>query len=512
MPPPADVAEMADLITRLGLVDEFTTRECVYELDSKSAPAETLIRLLERKALLTPYQGAKLLKGDTDGYLLGGYRLLYRIAAGSFGRVYRGDDPRTGQIVAVKVLRRKWMEDKRKVELFEREGRVGLTLRHPNIVNILAVSKDQSTGSHFIVMEFVEGGNLRDILNIRGKMSVAEGMKIIEECVAGLTFAVSRGLSHRDIKASNILLGTDGVAKLVDFGLAEINNAMQEAAAGPASGPKKGADKEEEQAVDRTVDYAGLEKATNVKQGDGRSDLYFLGHVLYEMIAGEPLMPATKDRYAKMNPRRYEMVEETLAKRAPELGIPKCVEKLIAKAVAFNPKERFQSPALFLDGIRAVRAELAGDTGGLIRASGPLTIYVVEAAPKLQDAFRDKFKKMGFRVLISADPGSAPRRYQQQPYHALLMDAGSAGTAGSEAVEAFQKVVQEAGAVRNELTAILILNDDQAAWGQPFEEGEFVRSFVRPVTMFQLTGFLREAMPELVSSSSGPPSSGQQVT
>lgn len=491
MSPPTDAAEAADLITRLGLVDEFTVRECVYELDSKSAPAEALVRLLERKALLTPYQGAKLLKGDKDGYFLGGYRLLYRIAAGSFGRVYRGDDPRSGQIVAVKVLRRKWMEDKRKVELFEREGRVGLSLRHPNIVNILAVSKDQSTGSHFIVMEFVEGGNLRDILNIRKKMSIDEGMKIIEECVAGLAFAVSRGLSHRDIKASNILLGTDGVAKLVDFGLAEINNAMQEAA---SAGPKSKGDKEEEQAVDRTVDYAGLEKATGVKQGDGRSDLYFLGHVLFEMLSGEPLMPPTKDRYAKLNPRRYEQVEETLAKRAPELGIPKPVEKLIAKAVAYNPKERFQTPALFLDAIRAVRADLAGEPTGPARPAGPLTLYVVEGSQKLQDAFRSKFKKLGFRVLISTDPTSAPRRYQQQPYHALLIDAGSAGEAGAEA---FAKTLKEAAGVNNALVAGLIVNQDQAEWAEPYEDGETTAAFIRPVTMSQLTDFLRGAFPEL---------------
>ncbi len=508
MSPPADVAEMADLITRLGLVDEFTIREAVYELENKSLPPDNLVRLLERKAILTPYQGAKLLKGDRDGYLLGGYRLLYRIASGSFGRVYRGDDPRTGQIVAVKVLRRKWMEDKRKVELFEREGRVGLSLRHPNIVSILAVSKDQTTGSHFIVMEFVEGGNLRDILNIRKKMSLDESMKIIEECVAGLAFAVSRGLSHRDIKASNILLSTDGTAKLVDFGLAEINNAMQEAAAGPTSGKAKPGEKEEEQAVDRTVDYAGLEKATGVKQGDGRSDLYFLGHVLFEMLTGEPLMPPTKDRYAKMNPRRYEMVEETLALRAPQLEIPKCVEKLIAKAVAFNPRERFQSPALFLDAIRAVRAELAGDSEGPIRPSGPLTMYVVEGAQKLQDAFREKFKKMGFRVLISTDPTSAPKRYQQQPYHALLIDAGPAG---EPAVTAFERVVKDAASIRNELAAILIVNEDQAEWAEPYRDGLNIVGFVRPVTMSQLTGFLREAIPEIADSSSGP-HSGRQET
>jgi serine/threonine protein kinase len=100
--------------------------------------------------------GRQAAQGRPRRVLLGGYRLLYKIASGSFGRVYRGDDPRTGQVVAVKVLRNKWTQDKQKVELFRREGQLGLSIRHPNIVSVLAVNQDSKTGQYFIVMEFVE--------------------------------------------------------------------------------------------------------------------------------------------------------------------------------------------------------------------------------------------------------------------------------------------------------------------------------------------------------------------
>ena len=224
MAQPNDASEVADLAVRMNLVAEQTARELLFELEDRRAPAADFVRLMERKSLLTPLQSTKILKGDTDGYFLGGYRLLYKIASGSFGRVYRGDDPRSGQIVAVKVLRRRWTEDPKRVESFEREGRIGMTLDHPNIVRLLAVNKDAATGQHFIVMEFVEGDNLKNILNARKKLEVDEALNIMEECADGLAYAWARGLTHRDIKASNILMGTDKIAKLVDFGLAEIHS------------------------------------------------------------------------------------------------------------------------------------------------------------------------------------------------------------------------------------------------------------------------------------------------
>jgi serine/threonine protein kinase len=489
MDEPVDARGMADLIIRVGLADDYTMHECLVELDDPTASAESLIALMERKGYLTPLQGSKLRKGDRDGFFLGGYRVLYKISSGTFGRVYRGDDPRSGQIVAIKVLRNKWTQEKQKIDQFLREGRVGLTMRHPNIVQILAVNQDQYTGQYYLVMEFVEGDNLRNILHIRKKLGTDEALRMMQECAEGLAYAHSRGLTHRDIKPTNILVSTDKTTKLVDFGLAEIS----QHGAG-AIVVDRMHDKDDDVAVDRTLDYAGLEKATNITKGDVRSDIYFLGHVLYEMIAGEPLMPATRDRHAKMQRRRYEEGEATLARRAPEIGLEPAVQKLIAKAVAFEPHHRFQTPTQFLEAIRAVRSELAGEEEVSRRPTGPLSIYVVEGNQKLQDAFRDKFKKLGFRVLISADATQALKRYQSAPYHALLIDAG---TAGRDGVDMFRQVVMEADGMHLDLGAVLILNEEMAPWAADVEGLPGAAVFVRPIGMKQLIHHLREVLPEM---------------
>ena len=194
-----------------------------------------------------------------------------------------------------------------------------------------------------------------------------------------------------------------------------------------------------------------------------RSDIYFLGHVLYEMMTGEPLMPVTRDKNVKMQPRRYMDVEATLAKRGPMVELHPAVQRLVGKAVAFEPHQRYQTPAAFLEAIKATRAEITGQTDpdAARRASGPLAIFVVEDNQKLQDVFRERFKAMGFRVLISRDADQAHRRYQQAPYHALLVDCR---TAGRDGVEAFKRVTKEAHGMRLDLAAILFLGEDQKAW------------------------------------------------
>lgn len=451
-----DASGIGQLAVKMGLVPDETVRECLYELDDKKAPAEDMLRLMERKGYLTPWQANKLRKGDTDGYFLGGYRLLYKIASGSFGRVYRGDDPRTGQVVAVKVLRNKWTMDKQKVDLFIREGRLGMAVRHPNIVSVLAVSQDSKTGQFFLVMEFVEGGNLRDLINIRKKLDIDEALRIMEDCAAGLLGAYQKNLTHRDIKPTNILISTQKEVKLVDFGLAEITQG------GGSVHLQRQSERDEDVAVDRTVDYAGLEKATGVKPGDVRSDIYFLGTVLYEMVTGVPLMPVTKDRNARMAARRYQDVEDTLAKTGPELGLPTALQKLIARMVAYDPKERFQTPADLLEAVRLCRAELGASAVLEVRSrtpAGPKTLFVVETSEKLKDTIREKFKANGYRVLISIDPAMALRRFQEHPYHALVVDAR---TVGEDGVDAYNRVLRHADTQGLDVGAVLILGENQA--------------------------------------------------
>src|SRR5437764_14104698 len=121
-----DAADVGRMALRLRLITDDQLREGLAEI-SPGAPPSDLTAVLERKGYLSAYQGQKLLRGDHDGFFLGGYALKYKFASGSFGRVWRAEDPRTGVPVAVKVLRRRWCDDPHKVDLFEREGKIGQT-------------------------------------------------------------------------------------------------------------------------------------------------------------------------------------------------------------------------------------------------------------------------------------------------------------------------------------------------------------------------------------------------
>lgn len=474
-----DAAGMAQFAQRCGLVTEEQLFDATSELEHRTGPADPLLRVLERKGYLTPWQISKLRKGDSGGYFLGGYRVLYRIAAGTFGRVYRADNPRTGEIVAIKVLRKRWAEDNRKIELFEREGKVGLSMQHPNIVRILAVSRDPSTAQYYLVMEFVEGGNLKDFLAIRKKLEPLESLRLLEETTNGLAYALGQGLTHRDLKATNILIASSNTAKLVDFGLAEL----------------AGGAREEGGEIDRTVDYAGLEKATGVKAGDPRSDIYFLGCTFHEMVTGKPLLSVTREARVRMQRQRFEVASH-LNRENPDLPPP--VFALLSRMVAFEPNQRFQNYEQLLEAIEQVRRELTG--GGRTRSgdTGPKTVFVVEHNAKFQDAFREKLKARGFRVLISINTAQAVARFEQQPYQALIVNCGTADRVG---LEAFEKVMNEADLKRLDCAGILILSKDQAHWAESLAPLPRTASLVLPVTMKQIIDKLNELFPSTESQS-----------
>jgi serine/threonine protein kinase len=475
-----DAATLAQQVTKLGLVTHAQLEECLQELGETTGDGEPLLRLLERKGYLTLLQIDKLRKGDVTGYFLGGYRLLYKIASGSFGRVYRADDPTTGRVVALKVLRHRWSERPESVVLFEREGRVGMGLRHPNIVEILAVGRDANTKQYYIVMEFVEGGNLRDLLIIRQKFEPAEALRLLEDVASALAYAYARGVTHRDIKLTNILISSQGVAKLVDFGLAQLYSAA-----------RRGLIDENDIHVQRTVDYAGLEKATNVPPGDTRSDIFFLGCVAYEMLTGRPPLPLTRDKYARMRKERFMEIPPI---RPDEVNGPPSVIRLVETMMALDPAQRFQTPAQLLEAIRHVRAELAGTSNGQLLAvpvAAP-AVFVIERDERLQDALRKKLKELGYRVLIAGDPSRAVERFAQQPFPGLVVDVG---TTGEDGVRGCKRILHQARDRAFPCHSILILNEDQSEYATMFNADDPVTILTRPLKLGQLLRTLRKRVP-----------------
>jgi serine/threonine protein kinase len=463
-----DIGSLADLVSQVGLVPDWQVNECREDADCKSGDPAALLRVLERKGLVTPWQSQKLLKGETDGYFLGGYKLLYRISSGSFGRVYRAEDRQTGTIVAVKVLRQRWTDNAHSVELFEREGKVGMSLEHPNIVQLMAVNRDPVTKQYYIVMEFIEGTTLRDFLSKRGKLPVAEAMKVTEEAAAGLAHAATKGMTHRDLKSTNILMSSGGVAKLVDFGLA---------------GVQGGGD---DTKVERTVDYAGLEKATGAKANDPRSDIFFLGCVVYEMLTGRSPISMSKDKTERMQKSRFENIPPI---KPEEVQAPPAVFQLVETMMALKPEKRYQNPQQLLAAVKKVRAALEATSGV---SSGPKTLFLAEPNEKLQDAIKAKFKDAGFKVLIASDPSKALTRFQQQPFDAVIVDAGATGESG---FVAFREIMDEAKRVGHPCGGVLLLSEAQATWTERLFENPRQRVLVRPINLKQLYGAVTELVP-----------------
>ncbi len=430
-----------DLI-RMGLITVAQLQTALENLGGRGADGEQLLLFLERKGVITPWQTSKIIKGDREGFILGGYRLLYKIQSGSFGRVFRGQDEGSGRVVAIKVLRRRWSDDQQRIELFQREARVGMSMHHPNIVEILAMNRDRAAGQYYIVMEFVEGWNLREMLAQRKKLGSLEAIRILEDCANGLAYAYSLGVTHRDMKLTNILVSSSNTAKLVDFGLAKIFSAMA------------GSDEEK---IDRTVDYAGLERKTDVPAGDVRSDIYFLGCVLYEMLAGRSPLDMTRDKHARMNPHRFEGVKPL---GRDEVQGPPSLFRLAEMMMELNPAHRYQIPAQLLEAIRSVRRELEGLASGQVH-TGPRGVFVVESDTRLQDAVREKLKELGYRVFIASDPALAFDRFRQHPYDGLVVDAR---TTGEDGLLFFDRIATEADRQGISCGGVLILSRDQADW------------------------------------------------
>jgi CheY-like chemotaxis protein len=268
-----------------------------------------------------------------------------------------------------------------------------------------------------------------------------------------------------------LLISSSGEAKLVDFGLAQMFASMS---------------REDEQ-VDRTVDYAGLEKATGVKSGDVRSDLFFLGCVFFETLTSRSPITMTKDKHQRMARRRFEEAQKL---QKGEIDAPPSVYSLCETMMSIDPRRRYQTPSQVLDAVRAARRDLAGGGGAAgTGKSAAKSIFLAESDQRLQEALREKFKELGYRVFLAADPTRALDRFRQQPYEALIVDVG---TVGDDGLYVFEQVLNEARDKQYTCAGILILSEEQADMANRVARRPNSAVLVRPVTLKQLHRKLQE--------------------
>ncbi len=399
-----------------------------------SQSSEEFVSQLEKQQILTGFQIERLRSGDTEGLVLGDCKLMYRVASGSFARFYRGANVITGQQLGIKVLRDRWANDPDFVSLFRREGEIGKRLIHPNIVPIYEVGS--SGKQHFLLMEFVEGGNLRDFLKIRKKFTPVETLKFAIDALKGLDYALRQGITHRDLKMTNVLMSSSGVAKLIDFGLAADESMISKA---------------QGHALQNALEYSTLEKHTGAPRNDPRSDLYFLGGILFELLTGQPPYARTRDRDERKSFHRYRDVPpiETL-----DPSLPRSVRSIVNKLMDIEPIQRYQTPTEVLGDVQ--RALISINNQSTRVESGKPTVLCLESRPKHQDFFRDYLSSRGFQVVIVSDPQRALRRISENPPECLLVLGDSMG---DEVVDFFTQAIRAGRDSR--LAGVIVLAETQ---------------------------------------------------
>jgi serine/threonine protein kinase len=298
---------------------------------------------LVSRQYLTEYQAALLLRGHADSFFLGDYKLHDRLGRGRMAGVYKAVHS-LGQVVAIKVLPPSKAKDQQVLARFLREARLAIRLKHPNVVRTFQVG--QAGTVNYLVMEFLEGETLEEVLKRRGKLPPAEGVRLIHQALLGLDHIHGQGLVHRDLKPANLMLvparlpGSPDTTlrsfvKILDIGLGRaLFDESLMAEAGESNLTTEGA-------VMGTPDYLAPEQARNAHAVDIRADIYSLGCVLYHVLSGQPPFPDTNlinqiYRHATENPRPLRDLNP---------AVPDGLQQILDWMMAKDLSQRYPTPA-----------------------------------------------------------------------------------------------------------------------------------------------------------------------
>src|SRR3954449_6656403 len=273
------------------------------------------------------------------------YRLDEKIGSGGMSSVYRAFDPTLERWVAIKLMHRDISDDPDQLERFRREARTVARLNHPHVVTVIDAGEDE--GNPYIVFEYVEGETLKDRIKRCGRLPVAEAVAYAIEIARALEAAHAQRLVHRDVKPQNVLIDGEGRAKVTDFGIARSLEGQGLTATGRVLG---------------TTDYVSPEQALG-HQVDEQSDIYSLGVVLYEMLAGET--PFSADTQVAVAMKHVKDPLPDVQRRRPEVSA--ALAAIMERATAKETRNRYRTVDEMvhdLEQVLAIEAARAGETSG----------------------------------------------------------------------------------------------------------------------------------------------------
>jgi eukaryotic-like serine/threonine-protein kinase len=342
MPVPTTTDDFLQVVRRSELVPPYRldpflrdTPECA----TASTPRE-LSDLLQASGLITRFQAEQFLQGKWRGFTIGKYKVLERLGSGGMGTVYLCEHMAVCRKVAVKVLPTSQSHNPSALGRFYREARAAGVLDHANLVK--AHDIDQDGDLHFLVMDYVDGSSLQDLVTRFGPLSPTRACHYVRQAAAGLAAAHDAGLIHRDVKPANIMLERNGAVRVLDLGLARFKDDIDLLTL-----------KYDDKNVLGTADYVAPEQALNSHEVDTRCDIYSLGATFYFMLTGQPPFPGGKVAQKLI----WHQVRQPTPVRQIRPEIPETMQAVLQRMMAKDLKERYQTLREVLDGLAPLAPE-----------------------------------------------------------------------------------------------------------------------------------------------------------
>ena len=327
--------------------------------ERRAKDVQGFARELVQAGRLTKYQAAEIYQGKTKGLVLGDYVVLDEIGAGGMGQVFKAWHRTMERTVALKKLPQRTMRSPQAVDRFRREVKAAARLEHPNIVT--AYDAGEAEGIHFLVMQYVDGRDLADVLAERGPLPVADAVDYMIQAARGLEYAHRQGIVHRDIKPANLLLDREGTVKILDMGLARMHQPDR---------PMETARSErltESGQVMGTFDYMAPEQAQDTHHADHRADVYSLGCTLYRLLTGDP--PYQGHTPVQILFAHSQAAIPSLCEARPD--VPARLDAACQKMMAKRPEDRQPSMAAVVADLEACVVPQAPPVQGPVPPPAP---------------------------------------------------------------------------------------------------------------------------------------------
>jgi serine/threonine-protein kinase len=356
--------DLLPLIRRSGLLTDRQIEEVAGKVLDGEYPRDSILlaKRLVAEGVLTEFQVTRLLRNKASGFVIGRYVVLDRLGEGSKGRVFKAQHKLMGRMVALKIIAPHIASRASTIARFHREMRLLGRLDHPNVVR--AFDADQAGNLLYIVMEYIAGRDLERVLGERGSLTPTEVANYMAQAALGLVHAHDRGIVHRDVKPTNLILSEEGQVKVLDLGLGALMEADSETSFATAAGHSVG-----------TLNYMSPEQVTS-SDVDGRSDLFSLGCTMYHLLTGQ--IPFPGETVVECLTRRAQGKAVPITSLRPDLS-PTLVG-VLDKLMACRPDDRYQTAAEAATALQAVANHGEADP----RPDRPPPLIAEPTAPDLE--------------------------------------------------------------------------------------------------------------------------------